>query len=81
MHNVAQSFSSIREGYEKINHIDQLAQGERPRDQHVDAAILEAALCLLEQHGLRAVTLEGIAKETGVARTTVYRDGRTKRRL
>ena len=28
---------------------------------------------LLEQHGFRAVTLEGIAEEAGVARTTVYR--------
>ena len=30
-------------------------------------------MCLLEQHGFRAVTLEGIAEEAGVARTTVYR--------
>jgi AcrR family transcriptional regulator len=45
----------------------------RPRDQHADTKILEAALSLLEQHGFRAVTLEGIAEEAGVARTTVYR--------
>src|SRR5260221_2783180 len=45
----------------------------RPRDQHADAKILKAAMCLLEQHGFRAVTLEGIAEEAGVARTTVYR--------
>jgi AcrR family transcriptional regulator len=45
----------------------------RPRDQHADTKILEAALRLLEQHGFRAVTLEGIAEEAGVARTTVYR--------
>ena len=30
-------------------------------------------MCLLKQHGFRAVTLEGIAEEAGVARTTVYR--------
>ena len=30
-------------------------------------------MCLLEQHGFRAVTLEGIAEAAGVARTTVYR--------
>jgi AcrR family transcriptional regulator len=45
----------------------------RPRDQHADAKILKAAMCLLEQHGFRAVTLEDIAEEAGVARTTVYR--------
>jgi AcrR family transcriptional regulator len=45
----------------------------RPRDQHADAKILKAAMCLLEKHGFRAVTLEGIAEEAGVARTTVYR--------
>src|SRR5260221_13399359 len=45
----------------------------RPRDQHADAKILKAAMCLLEQHGFRAVTLEGIAEAAGVARTTVYR--------
>ncbi|MCU1260853.1 MAG: Transcriptional regulator, TetR family [Bryobacterales bacterium] len=45
----------------------------RPRDQHADTKILEAALRLLERHGFRAVTLEGIAEEAGVARTTVYR--------
>ena len=45
----------------------------RPRDQHADPKILKAAMRLLEQHGFRAVTLEGIAEEAGVARTTVYR--------
>jgi AcrR family transcriptional regulator len=45
----------------------------RPRDRHADAKILKATICLLEQHGFRAVTLEGIAEEAGVARTTVYR--------
>lgn len=45
----------------------------RPRDRHADAKILKATMCLLEQHGFRAVTLEGIAEEAGVARTTVYR--------
>src|SRR5260221_13282562 len=45
----------------------------RPRDRHADAKILKAAMCLLGQHGFRAVTLEGIAAEAGVARTTGYR--------
>jgi AcrR family transcriptional regulator len=45
----------------------------RPRDQQADAKILKAAMCLLEKHGFRALTLEGIAEEAGVARTTVYR--------
>jgi AcrR family transcriptional regulator len=45
----------------------------RPRDQHADAKILKAAMGLLEQHGFRAMTLEGIAEEAGVARATVYR--------
>lgn len=45
----------------------------RPRDRHADAKILKATMGLLERHGFRAVTLEGIAEEAGVARTTVYR--------
>ena len=45
----------------------------RPRDQYAAAKILKATMRMLEQHGFRAVTLEGIAEEAGVARTTVYR--------
>src|SRR5260370_8308742 len=45
----------------------------RPRDQHADAKILKATIRLREQHGFRAVTLEGIEEGAGVVRTTVYR--------
>jgi AcrR family transcriptional regulator len=45
----------------------------RPRDKDVDTRILQAALNLVEQHGFRAVTVEVIAEEAAVAKTTIYR--------
>ena len=45
----------------------------RPRDPEVGQAIDEATIRLLAQRGLAGVTVEGVAAEAGVARTTVYR--------
>jgi AcrR family transcriptional regulator len=45
----------------------------RPRNEHADADILDAATQLLAQHGYTGVTMEAIAAEAGVAKSTVYR--------
>ncbi len=45
----------------------------RPRNKEADTRILRAALDLMERIGFRAVSMEAIAEEAGVARTTIYR--------
>jgi AcrR family transcriptional regulator len=45
----------------------------RPRDPRVARAILDSAHALLVKGGLEALTIEAVAAEAGVARTTVYR--------
>jgi AcrR family transcriptional regulator len=45
----------------------------RPRDPAVRAAILAAARALLDEGGLTAVTMEGIARRAGVGKPTIYR--------
>src|SRR5260370_15970231 len=45
----------------------------RARVESADAKIMKGSMRLLEQHGFRAVTLEGIEEGAGVVRTTVYR--------
>lgn len=49
------------------------SRGGRPRNEEATAAILSAALDLMEEVGLKAVTMEGIAVRAGVTKTTVYR--------
>lgn len=43
------------------------------RGEQVDRRIHEAAMALLRAHGPDAVTIEAVAAESGVARTTIYR--------
>jgi len=45
----------------------------RPRDKDADAHILKTALRLVERTGFRSVSMEAIAAEAHVARTTIYR--------
>jgi AcrR family transcriptional regulator len=45
----------------------------RPRGADATASILSAALELGEEVGFDALTIEGIADRTGVAKTTIYR--------
>src|SRR3954452_4258739 len=45
----------------------------RPRDPAARAAILRAATALLDEGGLTAVPMEGIARRAGVGKPTIYR--------
>src|SRR3954447_767931 len=45
----------------------------RPRDPAARAATLRAATALLDEGGLMAVTMEGIARRAGVGKPTIYR--------
>jgi AcrR family transcriptional regulator len=45
----------------------------RPRDPAVDQAILRAALELFIEHGIAGASIEKIAKQAGVAKTSIYR--------
>ena len=45
----------------------------RPRSEAVRKAILDAAHEQLQESGLRAFTIEGVAARSGAAKTTIYR--------
>lgn len=45
----------------------------RPRDEGARAAVLKAAVVLLEEGGLTAVTMDRLAARTGVGKPTIYR--------
>jgi len=45
----------------------------RPRSERSRRAILRAAGELLEEQGLRAMTVEGVAQRAGVSKKTIYR--------
>lgn len=53
----------------------------RPRSADIDAAILAAAVDLLIERGIDAVTIEQVARRAGVTRATVYRRFPDKVRL
>jgi AcrR family transcriptional regulator len=50
----------------------------RPRNEQASAAITEAALRQLHEHGFAKVSMESVASEAGVARATIYRRYRDK---
>lgn len=56
----------------------------RPRRAQADAArrsILDAALRVFGEHGFESASMEGIARDAGVAKLTLYRHFETKNRL
>ncbi|MFD7163935.1 TetR/AcrR family transcriptional regulator [Streptomyces violascens] len=52
--------------------------GGRVRSRDAQDAVLSAAAELLEEVGYRGVTIEGVAKRAGVAKSTIYRWWKSK---
>jgi AcrR family transcriptional regulator len=50
----------------------------RPRSAEADQAILNATLRMLGTHGIAGTTIEGVAADAGVGKTTIYRRWPTK---
>lgn len=53
---------------------DEQPRRGRPRDQTARGNILKAALALLNEGGIGAVTMEAIAARAGVGKPTIYRE-------
>jgi AcrR family transcriptional regulator len=53
----------------------------RPRDESVDARVVAAALSLVADEGLAALTMESIASTAGVSKSTIYRRWNTKEEI
>ena len=53
----------------------------RPRSAKADQAILTATLRMVAQHGVAGTTIEGVAAEAGVGKTTIYRRWESKNEL
>ncbi|MCY9783029.1 TetR/AcrR family transcriptional regulator [Nocardiopsis sp. EMB25] len=47
--------------------------GGRPRDAHIDTAVLDAVSALLEEDGYRSLAIEKVARRAGVSKAAVYR--------
>jgi AcrR family transcriptional regulator len=53
----------------------------RPRSEKADRAILDATLRMVGEHGVAGTTIEGVAAQAGVGKTTIYRRWKTKNDL
>ena len=53
----------------------------RPRSEKADQAILDATLRMLGTRGVAGTTIEGVAADAGVGKTTIYRRWPTKTAL
>jgi AcrR family transcriptional regulator len=53
----------------------------RPRSEKAEQAILAATLKMIGEHGVAGTTIEGVAAEAGVGKTTIYRRWETKTEL
>lgn len=53
----------------------------RPRDEHIDTAVLEATAGALDDNGYRGVAIEDVARRAGVSKSAVYRRWPNRRRL
>lgn len=47
--------------------------GGRPRNPHIDTAVLDATLAVLDESGYAALSLEDIARRAGTTRPAIYR--------
>jgi AcrR family transcriptional regulator len=53
----------------------------RPRDARIDTEVISAVIAVLRKGGYDAVTIDGIAKKVGRARSSLYRRWPSKRHL
>lgn len=53
----------------------------RPRDEQIDSEVVSAVLAELRSAGYQGVTIDGIARSVGRARTSLYRRWPSKRHL
>lgn len=53
----------------------------RPRDARIDSEVITAVLTALKGGGYRAVTIDGVAKQVGRARSSIYRRWPSKSHL
>lgn len=53
----------------------------RPRDAHIDEAVLQATADVLDSDGYRGVVIEDVARRAGVSKTAVYRRWPNRRPL
>jgi AcrR family transcriptional regulator len=53
----------------------------RPADPSIDRAVVDVVLTSLRHGGYRSITMEGIARDTGRARASLYRRWPSKRHL
>ena len=62
-------------------HASARKQPGRPRDPEADQAILQTTLKLLTENGYAGLSVERVASEAGVGKTTIYRRYTTKDEL
>lgn len=53
----------------------------RPRDSHIDAAVLDATLAELDDSGYGGLTLERVARRAGTSKPAIYRRWPNRQRL
>jgi AcrR family transcriptional regulator len=53
----------------------------RPRDESIDAAVVKALFEIIEEVGLSATTIDGVAERAGVGKATIYRRWESKEKL
>jgi AcrR family transcriptional regulator len=53
----------------------------RPRDESIDAQVVDALFQLVEEQGLAAVTIDAVAERAGVSKATIYRRWASKEEL
>jgi AcrR family transcriptional regulator len=59
----------------------QEARVGRPRDRHIDAALIEATLAVLDRSGYGRLTLEEVARQAGTTKPAIYRRWPSRQRL
>src|ERR687894_2814235 len=50
-----------------------LVAGGRPRNRHIDTAVLDATLAVLNEVGYTALSLEDVARRAATTRPAIYR--------